>query len=86
MKGTQNLAAYQQNVNGGSLSMVEMSIQKCWIISIKRPYQRCFPQDILSFLTRTPIPANKCMLNNIATGKTCEIYSKLTIKTPKLRQ
>ena len=37
MLDTQNLAAYRQNVNGGTVLIVEMSIPQCWVISIRPP-------------------------------------------------
>ena len=44
-----------------------------------------FPQSFIRSMKRARNPANKCMLkvNNRIIRKTCEIFSKLTIKTPE---
>ena len=42
MLDTQNLGAYRQNVNGGSVLIVEMSVPQCWVIYIQRPPPEIF--------------------------------------------
>ena len=49
MLDTQNLGAYRQNVNGGSVLIVEMSVPQCWVIYIQRPPPEISSSWVLKF-------------------------------------